>query len=121
MMTKILICGGRNLSAEKVRLWLRLNFFNSFPLAHEIISGKARGADTGAELFAVNDTSLIFTGVAADWENFPRNAGPIRNQEMLKLGPHAILAFPGGRGTDHMIKIATQKFVPAWKVMGDFE
>ena len=118
-MTIILICGGRTLDPREVHLWLAANFFNNFPLAHEIISGKAAGADTGAELFA-EQCGLKFTGVAADWENFPKSAGPIRNREMLKLGPHAVLAFPGGRGTNDMIAAATKKFVPVWKVIGDF-
>ena len=45
------------------------------------------------------------TKFKADWETFGKAAGPIRNQEMLVLSmPELVVAFPGGRGTEDMIK-----------------
>jgi hypothetical protein len=43
----------------------------------------------------------------ADWAGLGRKAGPIRNEQMLSEGqPHLVVAFPGGRGTAHMVGIA---------------
>lgn len=46
-------------------------------------------------------------------------AGPIRNQHMLDIGkPDVVLAFPGGRGTEDMIRRAEKAGVPV-KRIGD--
>jgi hypothetical protein len=42
----------------------------------------------------------------ADWDTYGKSAGPIRNQKMLDTGIDYVIAFPGGRGTEHMKKIA---------------
>ena len=45
----------------------------------------------------------------ADWEGLGRKAGPIRNQQMLDEGkPDLVVAFPGGRGTANMMRIARE-------------
>jgi UDP-N-acetylmuramoylalanine-D-glutamate ligase len=54
----------------------------------------------------------------ADWKKHGKGAGPIRNQEMLDQ--HAdlamVVAFPGGKGTEDMVKRAKAKSVPVWEV-----
>jgi hypothetical protein len=49
----------------------------------------------------------------ADWERHGRKAGPIRNRTMLAVGkPDLVVAFPGRRGTEHMVAIARNANVP---------
>ena len=43
----------------------------------------------------------------ADWKQYGRGAGPIRNREMLQYSePDIVVAFPGGAGTADMIRAA---------------
>lgn len=78
------------------------------PLLEEedtLISGMARGADTLAAKFAASICHV--SKFPADWDTHGRAAGLIRNQQMLDEGqPDIVIAFPGGRGTEHMKKIA---------------
>jgi len=70
-----------------------------------IIQGEARGADTMAKTWAIL-RGVPFEGYPAKWEN-DRGAGPRRNILMLKQGkPDVVIAFKGGTGTAHMLKIA---------------
>lgn len=44
---------------------------------------------------------------AAKWDLYgPKAAGPIRNKEMVALGAHYCLAFPGGEGTKNCKRLA---------------
>jgi hypothetical protein len=56
----------------------------------------------------------------ADWERYGKRAGPIRNAEMVKAGADVVLAFPlpGGRGTQHTIRLAREAGIPV-KVWGE--
>lgn len=42
------------------------------------------------------------------WNYYRSGAGPIRNGKMLLLHPDIVYAFPGGKGTEHMVEIATE-------------
>jgi hypothetical protein len=44
----------------------------------------------------------------ANWNRFGKSAGYRRNAIMASLATHAIL-FPGGRGTEHMRRLAASK------------
>lgn len=79
---------------------------NWLPLDITIIAGGAKGADSAAIDFAVC-SFCDFEEYKADWKKHGRSAGPIRNQRMLDEGkPDLVVAFPGGKGTAHMVKIA---------------
>lgn len=71
-----------------------------------IIQGGARGVDSYALDWATMHGIPNIT-VQADWEKHGKAAGPIRNQRMLDdYKPDLVLAFPGGKGTDDMVKRA---------------
>lgn len=71
-----------------------------------IKSGAARGADSVAIDWAVVNW-VRFREYPADWDRHGRGAGFIRNQEMLDDGKtDFVLAFPGGRGTEDMVRRA---------------
>ena len=121
---RILVCGGRDFDdrkflyqeLEKVAIDHLFIDGNENPTGVQIISGMARGADT----LAVDWAKLNYCEVLeypADWDKHGKAAGPIRNQEMLEQGkPDLVLAFPGGRGTAHMVRIAEQAGVEVRKV-----
>jgi len=75
----------------------------------EIVSGHARGADTLGEQFA-NYFGLKLTIMEANWDYFGRQAGIIRNIDMIKyIMPEGILiAFHqnDSKGTKHIIASA---------------
>ena len=46
----------------------------------------------------------------AEWQRYGRSAGYRRNQRMLdERKPDLVVAFPGGRGTENMVKISRQQ------------
>lgn len=54
----------------------------------------------------------------ADWNAHGRSAGPIRNAKMLAEGkPDLVVAFPGGKGTAHMVGIARKAGVPVVEML----
>jgi len=71
-----------------------------------VIAGGARGADTMAARWAESRGVELYV-VTAEWDKLGRKAGPIRNQRMLsEHKPELAVAFPGGRGTDDMVRRA---------------
>ena len=59
------------------------------------------------------EMSLERIVVEADWDTHGKAAGPIRNEKMLRdYTPQGVVAFPGGRGTAHMVSIAKKAGVP---------
>jgi hypothetical protein len=104
-MTRVLVCGGRDFSdrATLTAALDRLHAERGFTL---VIAGGARGADTMAEEWAAS-RGVPCDVYMAEWERLGRKAGPIRNARMLTEGnPDLVVAFPGGRGTAHMVRIA---------------
>ena len=98
-MNIVLVCGGRDFKDQK---WL-FEVLDSMDIDC-IVHGAAVGADSLAGLWAVrNKVPEII--VPAQWNNYDRAAGPIRNGWMLKFTRvNHVVAFPGGRGTLNMIQ-----------------
>lgn len=102
---KVLVCGGRAFTG---RDWLfqTLDELHAKTPIEKIISGGARGADTIAEEWA-RSRGVDCERYPANWSLHGRSAGARRNVDMLRRGkPDMVIAFPGGRGTDHMVRIA---------------
>ena len=99
---KIIIAGGRDFKFSDENI-IRLNQ-EIYPVATEIISGGAKGADSEGERWA-KEHDLPVTVVKANWKAYGRGAGPKRNEEMAKIAD-AVVLFPGGKGTESMLKIA---------------
>lgn len=111
-MIKILVCGGRDyddqdsLTRSLSKICAERGYWNDGHPNCMIISGLARGADTLA-LYWAKDLVLPTMQFPANWDKYGKSAGAIRNTQMLKVGqPDLVVAFPGGRGTDHMKSIA---------------
>ncbi len=82
----------------------------------EIVSGGAKGADKLGELYArlCKIDLQIFT---ADWDEYDKAAGPIRNEQMAKYADAAVIFWDGkSRGTENMIEMA-KKYELTYKVV----
>lgn len=82
-----------------------------------LIHGGARGADSLSHKWAASRQLSDVRVYEADWKTHGRRAGPIRNKKMLtNESPHVIIAFKGGNGTAHMMKIGREAGVPVYEV-----
>jgi ABC-type Fe3+-hydroxamate transport system substrate-binding protein len=107
---RVLVCGGRDFK-DQVSVWETL--LELHPSV--VITGGAEGADRLAYDWAY---PVVPTEVyKADWKKHGPSAGPLRNQKMLEEGkPDVIVAFPGGRGTEDMVRRAEKAGVKIMRV-----
>jgi hypothetical protein len=107
---KILVCGGRD--------YRDVDTVNAVLNAHNpsfVIQGGANGADDLAFGWAWIRGVPCAT-IEANWNYYGKAAGAIRNEWMLRLKPDKVIAFPGGRGTANMIKLAEEAGIEVLKV-----
>ncbi len=134
---KILVCGGRGYGAldrlvvraaqeadtqrakrERMHLFAVLTAVHRAVRIDEIVHGAARGADYLAGRWArsndVTETAFPVDHVKdGPWPS----AGAFRNMRMYRESrPDLVLAFPGGRGTGHMVKHAREHKCPTYEV-----
>ena len=111
---RILVCGGRNYNDyEQMREVL---FQNVYP-GDTIIHGDARGADKLSE--EVAQPYVTFERYPANWSEYGKSAGYVRNKLMLEQGkPDLVIAFPGGKGTANMVELATKANIPVRYING---
>jgi hypothetical protein len=108
---RVLVCGGRDFGDRE---FLRevLDELAREHVVDVVIHGDAVGADRMAGEWArlAGIRELAFP---ADWQEYRRAAGPIRNRQMLvEAAPDVVVAFPGRRGTANMIRQARAAGVP---------
>lgn len=124
---RLLVCGGRDYTDydcvyDAIDRWwadhhLMIDLMSKGK--PEIISGMASGADNIAAQYAVS-RGLKLHDFPADWQQYGKQAGYIRNKQMLLEGkPNAVMAFPGGVGTKMMIDLALKAKVPVIGVERD--
>ena len=106
---KVIIAGSRHYRDYQQFKALCDQFFQTLAAEIEIVSGGAPGTDAMAVRYAAEKgySVKIFP---ADWNQFSRTAGHIRNAEMAAYGD-ALIAFWDGKskGTESMIKAARRK------------
>ena len=110
-MVKVLVCGGRDFKDEK----FAFQKLDELHAKHDftcLVHGDARGADMLAKRWAQQE-GVKQLPYPAEWDKHGKRAGPIRNAEMLKLEqPDLVVAFPGGKGTQHMVEISRTAGIP---------
>lgn len=118
-MIKLIIAGGRDfndynlLQLETQRFLVEQQFK---PSQVTIISGHAKGADMMGEVFA-HKYKFNLEIYPADWNQFGKRAGPIRNEEMAKFGTHLLLFWDGqSKGSKNMLENA-QKYELTYKII----
>lgn len=109
---RVIVCGSRDWQ-DAAAIQRRLS---ALPGEHEeitIVHGAARGADHMASMAAA-DLGFAEEGYPANWEDYGRRAGILRNLEMLNDGADLVLAFQrnGSRGTQHTIDEARRRGIP---------
>lgn len=104
---RLLVCGGRDYQNSRY-VYDILDAYHKQYLINVIIEGDARGVDRMAGYWAKkNKIDLLL--FPAEWEKYGKRAGYLRNKRMLDEGkPDLVIAFPGGKGTAMMIKLATE-------------
>lgn len=108
---RVLVCGGRDYD-DAVTVDRVLDRVHSRRPITCVIHGGARGADSLAGAWAKR-RGVRVEEYPADWKRYGRAAGMIRNAEMLRAGrPDRVVAFPGGRGTAGMKRLARTAGVP---------
>jgi len=111
-MCRVVICGGRSYSFTDADY----AFLNALHEQHHftaVISGCARGADQNGEVWA-RLNAIPVDRYPANWSRWGNAAGPIRNEEMVKVAD-AVVAFPGGRGTADMVRRAIDHGLPVYR------
>lgn len=72
----------------------------------EIVSGKARGADSLGEKYA-KEKGYTVKEFPAKWNEYGKRAGYLRNEEMALYATHCVCFWDGkSKGTKHMIDLA---------------
>lgn len=100
---RVLVCGGRDYK-NRDRVDQVLNYLPKKDLV--IIQGNAPGADYLAKEWA-RENGVQCESYPADWQQYGRKAGYIRNKQMLEEGkPDLVIAFPGGAGTNMMTSLS---------------
>lgn len=107
----VLVCGGRDYENERA-----IHRILDFVSPTMIVCGGAQGADNIAYRYAL-ERNIPADVFHARWRIYGKKAGPIRNQKMLdEAKPDLVIAFPGGRGTNHMVKIARRDGYTVWPI-----
>lgn len=112
---RVIVAGSRTLTnylSFREKLIRYLNTLDSSDI--EIITGMAsNGPDDMAYHLARWDLKLLWKEMPADWDQYGKSAGYIRNTEMVSVATHLFAMWDGkSKGTRHMIDIAKLKGIP---------
>lgn len=113
---RLLVCGSRTFN-DRDFVWSVLDrLLRDEGNIEIVINGGAQGADSlGFQWALVNHLPALT--VPANWEEYGKAAGPIRNEAMLvNYEPDLVVAFTDkpleqSRGTAHMVRISRAKGV----------
>lgn len=115
---KVVISGDRNWDNAELEFkieWL----FLQMPRNTLIIHGACKGVDMTADRVAKRLGFLVLSK-PPDWKTYGRAAGPIRNREMLDIGPNVVYAFhqhlESSKGTKDMVNQAKSRNIPVYLV-----
>ena len=105
---KVIIAGGRDFD-DYALMKRKLDHLFSKRMPDEIVEGGARGADSLAADYAM-ENRIDLIEVKADWDTHGKAAGHIRNAAMADYGTHLVAFWDGvSRGTKNMIETAKKK------------
>lgn len=122
-MLTVLVCGGRSYGARGLNGWQQerhlkktLDELHAREPIGLVVHGGADGADSLAgEWAAERGVELVI--YPANWAGHGAGAGPRRNRRMLAHAkPDLVIAFPGGKGTADMVRVARDAGVRVMEV-----
>ena len=102
-MIKLAVVGSRTASPDKVAKWL----MSSIPINRydAVVSGGAKGADTGGSLYA-RRTGKELVVFKAEWDKYGKSAGYKRNHLIVDEADACIAFWDGtSKGTRHTINL----------------
>jgi len=103
---KILVCGGRHYDDGDFLNSALNGLLREYEWFEALIEGGATGADRLARDWAM-ERGIPTVTFTANWKKWGLAAGIIRNKHMIDvMKPDMVIAFPGGRGTQHMSNYA---------------
>jgi hypothetical protein len=110
---RLLITGGREFTDYEV---IERALLDIDQRPDVVIHGDAAGADRVAGEVAEKHGLEVWK-FPAQWSRYGKSAGPRRNAQMLREGrPTHVLAFPGDRGTENMVKQAVKAGLPIRRI-----
>lgn len=99
----VLVTGGRYQNTYSDIAYRLDDVLSAFPI-RVLFEGGAIGTDSFARRWAQLN-GVPYISFNADWGNAGhRGAGLVRNRRMVDTEPDLCLAFPGGTGTDDMVR-----------------
>jgi hypothetical protein len=108
---RVLVTGGRKYD-DKATVFSTLAAVHAKHGVTVVIHGGARGADALSAEWA-RLRKIPCEVFEADWDKHKKAAGILRNIEMLRDGkPDCCIAFPGGKGTAHMLGLMRKSGLP---------
>jgi len=103
---KLIIAGGREFNDYELLKEKLDNLLINNTDDVEIVSGKARGADSLGEKYA-KEKGYPVKEFPAKWNEYGKRAGYLRNEEMALYATHCVCFWDGeSKGTKHMIDLA---------------
>jgi len=107
-LIRIIVAGGRDFNDYEL-LKEKLDKLNKHLNRFEVVSGKARGADSLGERYA-RENDLPIAEFPADWDTHGKKAGFLRNADMADYADGCVVFWDGkSKGTQHMINLAKEK------------
>lgn len=114
-MSTVIVTGSRDW-ADEDGIWAALSrAVLDFHVTH-LVHGGAKGADRIAGEWAQR-ASVHVQVYRADWEQFGKGAGTLRNLQMLEAHPDAMVVgfpLPASKGTVHCLLAARKLGMPVW-------
>lgn len=110
---RIMVTGSRNWEdVDAIRNALRQVSAEHVILMH----GDCSGTDRIAAKIARHELGWEVQAYPANWKEHGKAAGPIRNHQMLSMGPELVIAFPSAssRGTQDAIRQARLLGIEVW-------
>ena len=99
---KVVIAGSRSITSYGLVKYVII--LSNFDIT-EIVSGRARGVDRLGERWAT-ENSIPIKYFPADWEQYGKAAGFVRNSEMVEYADAVIAIWDGkSKGTEHTINL----------------
>lgn len=118
-MTRVLVCSGRDY-ADQAAVFAELNALRDLCGPLVVIQSGAAGAARHARAWCLAQDSVCLINEPADWRQFGRAAGPLRNGVMIaEHRPDLVIAFPGGSDTADMVRKAEAAGIPVRRVSSD--
>lgn len=110
---KTIIAGGRTFNDYQL-LKSKVDYYRNTHTISEVVSGCASGADALGEQYAI-DNEIPIKHFRANWDQYGRSAGPIRNKQMADYADCLIAVWDGeSRGTKNMIENMNKLMKPVF-------